>query len=294
MSWEHLEQHLASGATTLARAWRISLPDGRELGFTDHDRDLEFAGAVFKAEGGLSGQAVAQALGLAVDNTEVLGALSGEVLDEADILAGRFDGAEVRCWLVNWAEPGRRVVLFRGTIGEIAREGAAFRAEFRGLSEALNLPQGRVYQRDCGAVLGDAACGVDLNRPEFRHEAAIGTVREARVLTFPGLWEEADRWFERGLLTVLSGDAAGLVAQIKSDRQDGRRRVIELWQELGAGLAAGDMVRLQAGCDKRADTCRAKFQNFMRFRGFPHIPGEDWLTTFPSVNGVNDGGGMNR
>jgi hypothetical protein len=32
------------------------------------------------------------------------------------------------------------------------------------------------------------------------------------------------------------------------------------------------MLRLEAGCDKRAETCRLKFGNFLNFRGFPAFP----------------------
>jgi uncharacterized phage protein (TIGR02218 family) len=54
------------------------------------------------------------------------------------------------------------------------------------------------------------------------------------------------------------------------------------------------MVRLEAGCDKRAETCRLKFANFLNFRGFPHLPGEDWLTAVPKAEGANDGGSLGR
>jgi uncharacterized phage protein (TIGR02218 family) len=47
-------------------------------------------------------------------------------------------------------------------------------------------------------------------------------------------------------------------------------------------LAPGDLVRLSAGCDLRAVTCREKFGNFRNFRGFPHVPSEDWITAMPS------------
>jgi uncharacterized phage protein (TIGR02218 family) len=33
-----------------------------------------------------------------------------------------------------------------------------------------------------------------------------------------------------------------------------------------------------AGCDKTHHTCRAKFANIINFRGFPHMPGNDFLT----------------
>ncbi len=45
-------------------------------------------------------------------------------------------------------------------------------------------------------------------------------------------------------------------------------------------------MRLEPGCDKRAETCREKFDNFLNFRGFPHIPGEDWLISYPVSSGV--------
>jgi uncharacterized phage protein (TIGR02218 family) len=50
------------------------------------------------------------------------------------------------------------------------------------------------------------------------------------------------------------------------------------------------MVRIEAGCDKRPDTCRLKFANYDNFRGFPDIPGEDWLMSYPAGAAVNDGG----
>jgi uncharacterized phage protein (TIGR02218 family) len=70
--------------------------------------------------------------------------------------------------------------------------------------------------------------------------------------------------------------------------------VVELWEALGAPLAAGDMVRIEAGCDKRAETCQLKFDNFLNFRGFPHIPGEDWLMAYPTSGQVHDGGSLVR
>ena len=92
-------------------------------------------------------------------------------------------------------------------------------------------------------------------------------------------------WFEGGTLTVLDGAAHGLEGAVKQDRQDGALRRIELWAATGLAPAPGDRVRLTAGCDKRPGTCRLKFQNFLNFRGFPHLPPEDWLIA-PQNGGV--------
>jgi uncharacterized phage protein (TIGR02218 family) len=84
------------------------------------------------------------------------------------------------------------------------------------------------------------------------------------------------------------------VGAVKADRVTPEGREIELWEEVRAEVRAGDRVRVVAGCDKRAETCRAKFGNFMNFRGFPHIPGEDWQMAYPTRQDRNDGGSLNR
>ena len=283
--------HLATGTTTTCRAWAVTRGDGVTLGFTDHDRDLTFDGITFRADTGLSAQAIEQSTGLSVDNTEAIGTLTDTAITEADIIAGRYDGAEVRFWIVNWADTSERALRFRGSIGEMRRNGPEFRAELRGLAEALNQPQGRVFQRGCSASLGDAACRVDLNTPAFRHETSVYAVKRNRVFWTDPL-PQAERWFEKGCLTVLSGAATGLSGLIKANRIDGPRHLIELWQPLGADVAAGDLIRLEAGCDKRMTTCQAKFDNLLNFRGFPDIPGEDWLVSTPRRAGSNDGGSL--
>ena len=288
-----LAGHLASGITTVARAWAITRGDGVVLGFTDHDRDLAFGGVVFRASAGLSARALEQTTGLAVDNSEALGALSDAGLTEADLLAGLYDGAAVVIAEVNWQDVSMHRVIFRGTIGEVARAGGAFRAELRGLTEALGAAGGRVYQTRCSAVLGDGACRFDLGAPGYRTEARAAQIIEDRIFDFVGIDPFEDRWFENGRLEVLDGPAAGQVGVIKNDRAGtGGARAIELWSALGRSPGPGALLRLEAGCDKRAATCRLKFGNLVNFHGFPHIPGEDWLMAYPRSDDRNDGGSL--
>jgi uncharacterized phage protein (TIGR02218 family) len=222
-----------------------------------------------------------------------MGVLSDPAITETDIAAGRYDGAEVRAWLVQWDDVANRMLRFRGTVGELRRGGGAFHADLRGLTEALNQPQGRSYQRQCTAVLGDAHCRFDLTTPGYREDRAAEGVTDAQVFRFAAMNTYDPRWFERGRLQVLTGTAAGLAGVIKHDRfaADGAR-VLTLWQPLGAMVAAGDLLRLDAGCDKRAATCRFKFANQLNYRGFPDIPGEDWLVSVPLRNGDNSGGSL--
>lgn len=294
MAMEDILPHLATGSTTVCRAWAVTRRDGVVLGFTDHDRALSFEGIEFRADSGMTARALQQSTGLSVDNTEAVGALSSDAISEADVLAGRYDAAEVRAWLVNWADVGQRVLQFRGSLGDIVRGGGVFKAEIRGLAEALNQPQGRVYQRGCSAILGDAQCKFDLDAPGFALEIEVEQVAERRLFRFAAGLGRADRWFENGRIEVLSGEAKGVLGLVREDRMIDGGRVIELWQRLGPEVATGDRIRLEPGCRKTASACRTKFNNFNNFRGFPHVPGEDWLMSYPVKASVNDGGSLFR
>ena len=285
-----LKAHLQTGVTTICHCWALERWDGVVMGFTDHDCGLAFDGIEFRADTGLSALALQQSTGLSVDNTEALGALSDAAIREADIEAGRYDGAEIRAWLVNWQDVSERKLMFRGTIGELRREGGAFEAELRGLTEALNRPLGRVYQKPCTAVLGDADCAFDLDTPGYSAVIPAETVEEQRVFRFDDLAGFDADWFRLGRLVVQSGAAHGLSGMIKRDRTEPGARVIELWHPLRAPVVAGDMLRLEAGCDKRFETCRLKFNNLINHQGFPDIPGDDWSTSDPSRTGDLDGG----
>ncbi|MCC6304179.1 MAG: DUF2163 domain-containing protein [Rhodobacteraceae bacterium] len=287
--------HLAGGVTTVCRAWAVRRRDGVEQGFTDHDRDLVFEGVTFRAATGMTARALQQTSGLAVDNSEAGGVLSDAAVTEADIVAGRYDGAAVRVWRVNWADAEERALIFSGTLGEVVRARGAFRAELRGLTEALNAPQGALFQRPCAAVLGDGRCRFDLSQAGYAAEVAVETVTGGRLFRFADFTGFDDRWFEAGRLEILSGAAAGLVGVVKNDRLSAAGREVELWQGLGDVVAPGDAIRLEAGCDKRLETCQLKFDNVLNFRGFPDIPGDDWLAAVPArAGGAKDGGSLGR
>lgn len=278
-----LAAHLAGGITTTCQCWAVVRRDGVVMGFTDHDRDLAFEGVTFRAGTGLTAGALAQVAGLAVDNAEVVGALSDAGISEGDLRAGRYDGASVRQWLVNWQEVAQRALCFAGTLGEVEQAGAQFRVELRGLSEAMNRVVGRVIQTGCDAVLGDRRCGVDLGAEGFSGEFVLDGLRERRVLVLPLEAGFEAGWFEGGRCLFLDGAAAGLGGTVKRDGWDSGARLVELWEEPGVTPAVGDRVQLWAGCDRQAETCREKFSNFRNFRGFPHVPDEDWLTA-PASN----------
>jgi uncharacterized phage protein (TIGR02218 family) len=275
-----LQAKLNSGITTLCRCWRITRRDAVVQGFTDHDSDVLLDGFTCRANTGLNGSEASARLGLSVGGSEISGALADDALSEDELAAGRYDAATIETFLVDWSEPSLFVLLGKGTLGEVRREGAAFAAEVRGLADRLNEESGRRYTTTCSADLGDHRCGIDLGASTFRGVGAITTLNGTSAFFASGLAAFADGWFTAGLLTWTSGTNAGLAVEVKSHRVVTGGVTLELWQAMAKPLAPGDAFIVTAGCDKRFDTCRVRFNNAVNFRGFPHIPGNDFVTRY--------------
>jgi uncharacterized phage protein (TIGR02218 family) len=281
-----LQAHLDAGATTLCTCWRVQRLDGQVFGFTDHDRPLSFDGVTYQPDSGFSASEAASTLGLAVDSMEVQGALSSAAITEADIALGKWDNAVVEIFRVNWSDTSQRVLLRKGTLGEIGRGDIAFVAEIRGLSHELGQQKGRTYSRVCDAVLGDGRCKVDLSNPAFRATGIVTAATDGNSIRATGIAAHASGWFARGVLTWTGGANAGTSAEVSSHSGDG----LMLWERASQPIVAGDTFIVTAGCKKTFAECQAKFSNTLNFRGFPHIPGNDFALSTAKRSGINDGG----
>ena len=284
-----LAESLAAGVTTLATCWRLTRRDGRVFGFTDHDRPLVYGGSVHDAATGFTAtEAVARA-DFSIGGLEIDGALTSDAITAEDVEAGLWDGAAVEIDLVDWTDPASRVTLRRGTFGEITRLDHAFRAEVRSLAHVLDQTRGRLFQHGCDADFGDARCG----RVEPRRPATVVEVFDRRRFRVSGVDDVASEAFDRGVATFRSGACRDRIGEIRLHRREAIGVVLDLWLALPADLAVGDELELAHGCDKRFETCRDRFANTLNFRGFPHIPGNDFLLASPAVGGtVNDGGAL--
>jgi uncharacterized phage protein (TIGR02218 family) len=274
-----LAAKLASGVTTLCHCLRLAATDGEILGFTDHDGDLVWDGTTFRTQPGLTAGALQSSADFAADDAAVEGALAAEGLDESRLSRGDYDGATMELWLVDWQEPGDRLLLRRGVLGEVTRRGARFSAEIRGLVTLLDVPKGRVFQHGCDATLGDQRCGVDLARPEYRGEGVV-LAADGAVLRASGLEAYAAGWFGRGVLAWASGAMAGTRCAIAAHRIDEAGVALQLAQTPGLMPLPGDRFVATAGCDRQPATCRSKFANAINYRGFPHMPGNDFVAAY--------------
>ncbi len=284
-----LQAHLDSRATTLATCWRLTRTDGVVLGFSDHDRTLRFDGTDFVPVTGLDGGEATAKLGAQTDTSEVLGVLSSDAIAEEDILLGRYDGAEVETWRVNWRDVGQRLLLSRTSIGEIVREDGVFRAELRSGQHALNRVSGRIYQAYCDAELGDARCGVDIDVPALKANAAVLGARDRFRIAVEGIDGFEAGWFVQGIASFTAGKREGLRDRVLTHERLGGVDVLGFGTAVGDWVAAGDALVLTAGCDRRFGTCKTRFGNAENFRGFPHIPGNDFVLRYPRAGDALDG-----
>ena len=285
-----LQTHLDSGTTTLCYCWKLTLRSGQIIGFTDHDEAVVFDGVSFEAQAGFSSSEIHSSLGFAVDNLEASGALKSAQLDEVRLNAGDYDHASIEIWRVNWQDATQRILQRKGHLGEVNYGQGHFKAEVRGLAHLMNQPKGRLFQFGCDALLGDARCGVNLNLGAFRGVATIAAVRE-NSFDVSGLNGFADDWFTRGVLSWNIGPNAGRALAIKRHRAFATSSRVDLWQVPKFVIAAGEQIIVNAGCDKQFATCKSKFANHLNFRGFPHMPGNDFVMAVAGKNDANNGGG---
>jgi uncharacterized phage protein (TIGR02218 family) len=198
------------------------------------------------------------------------------VIAAGDLEAGRWDGAGLRLFLTDWSAPGEMwLELARGELGAVERQGEAFSAELRGPAALLDGPVAPETSPDCRAELGDRDCRVDM----AARRVVVGVVEvEGDTVAIAGGGLE-DGAYAFGRLRWLTGANAGLAQMVlMSDAGS-----VMLADAPAFAVGAGTLAELTQGCDKRLETCSARFGNAVNFRGEPHLPGNDLLTRYPGA-----------
>ena len=284
--------HLNSGATTLCTCWIIKRVDGVKLGFTDHDHTIELEGTMCQASSGLKSTQAVSSLGLSTDNQEVAGALTGSSISPEDIVAGRYDDAEVEIWMVNWEAPEESHLMRVAHLGEVNQKDQYFTAELRGLTALLDQVQGRTFSRNCDAILGDQRCGFLLDNPAFKGSGEVVHIKSRLSISVSGLEEYQTGWFNHGYLKWTSGPNLGTGIEVAEFDQDSGR--ILFWNAPSIIPQIGDQFDVSAGCDKTFGACKSKFNNHLNFRGFPHLPGTDFVLGYVDKSTIHDGSALSE
>lgn len=283
---EAFAARLAADDTTLCACWRFARADGAMFGATDHDAALVIEGVSYAPSAGIGSVTLESSSGLAPGRATASGALSLDFISEADLDAGRWDGARVDVWRVDWRATEHRIAVWSGKLSEVSRRGQAFMAELVSLKADLETSIGRVYARTCDADVGDARCSVDLEALGFRGDGVVVDVLAPGAFLATGLEGFDPGWFEAGALTWQSGANSGTSVRVL--RHTGVE--IELSETPRLAIESGDTFVVSAGCNKTFAMCGQKFANRINFRGFPHMPGVDAVLAGPASGRSNTGG----
>lgn len=208
--------------------------------------------------------------------------------DMADRMAG---GAATLChaWLVTRADGVRlgftdhdRPLEQGGVICSAASGWTAAAAE-----TALGLQPGSASI--AGALSDEAVSAAELEAGDWDGaEVELRRVDWERPELFVSLW--------KGRIVRLTHTGGRFEAEVEGplallDRVAGGTYGRTCDAVLGDARCRVDLDAVPGGvCDKRFSTCRDVFSNVANFRGFPDIPGEDFLTLTPAEGGAHDGG----
>ena len=260
-------------ANALTFCWRLERSDGAGIALTSSDRDIAYGDITYRSAPGVTPAAIVRSIGLEPDQGEVAGAVSADCLSEADLMFGRWNGASVSLFAIDWANPGDVVPLLAGDLGEVSIEGDGFAAQLHGAASKLEASPCPNTSAECRAAFGDPRCGVDL----------AGRSQRAKILSANGNRIELDRTVDPGFLLgrarYVSGRNCGCFSTILAI--DGA----SLWlrDRPRAEIEAGTAIEIREGCDKSFETCVSRFSNGINFRGEPHLPGTDLLTRYPGA-----------
>jgi len=268
----NLNAHLQGEVTTLATCWKITRTDGVVKTFTDLDSDIVFASLTYLSIAGFTPSSVETKDNFSVDNVEVQGMFQSGYITAPDLLAGKYDFAEVEIFIVNYMDISQgRMLLRRGRLGEVTMQKDTFIAELRGLAENLQQTIGELYQPSCRAILGDSECKKVLT--SFTFTGTVTTVTSGLIFTSNALTQAAG-YFTGGQITWTSGNNNGLKMEVK----EFANKQVVLAQAMPYVIQVGNSFQIVAGCDKTHQTCISKFNNIINFRGEPFVPGTDAIS----------------
>ncbi|MFA4971857.1 MAG: DUF2163 domain-containing protein [bacterium] len=180
--------------------------------------------------------------------------------------AGLFDDCEVTIYLHD-LEGGNTLHhsdwIVQGAI-DIARTHVTIHLQSE-LSRLTILEPRTVVQEQCNNCVYDAACGLDRDA-----WTQTGVVTGGTKAVLQTNLTQADAYHDLGEIQFTTGDNWGAVRTVMKYVQ--ASGAITLSSPLRKTPAAGDQFTIVPGCDRTIATCREKFFNLGRFRGFPFVP----------------------
>lgn len=272
-------EFLKQGAKRIARCWKIVRKDGTTFRFTTATKTITLDGSSYTPVGGVYSSAERREGGLATHDVEFMGVITSDAITDDDLLARKFDDAEVTEYTIDWkyafAGP---IFARRWWISKVVFDAEIWNGSLEGIGREFREKIGDRYTRPCRHKLGSTGCGISLASYTVTGLTVLGMLdgekkRRIRASTGTLSGSFADGYFDSGTLTGTSGANNGITRDIKS--YVSATRDIEVQLPFPAPVAVGDTFTIVAGCNGLKTTCISKFNNLVNYGGFEFIPGTD-------------------
>lgn len=264
-------------ATHRCQVWKITRLDGQVFAFTSLDRDVLWGDVTYRTCKSLTATAAESASDLhSVGNVELTGILDDAGITEGDLYGGQFDDAFVEVWVIPYDGLGDDQAPFRvaaGNMGKVTRGEHNFVAEVVG--PGARLQQAALvdfFIPGCRWDFGDANCGIDAEARKIAAVPVTGSIGR-NLVKFTASDPGGSIW-NSGKVVWLTGRNAGTSCQVET--VDFAAEALSLWDLAPYPPAIGDTFDLLPGCPLTKAGC-VTYANYLRFGGFPDVPGPDAL-----------------
>lgn len=252
----------------IAELYTITLVDGTTLYYTTADTDLTYRGDLYLSRGiAIERDTIRSSVGVEVDDVMITLYPMPTTLIQGVTLPifvnnGGFDGAFIK---IERARQAYTVHLFEGMVTDAQADRTKVNLTVSASTVLLNIQMPRnLYNPSCIHTLFDGGCGLAKSAFDFPSTAASGSLKN-KILC--GLTQD-NGYFDLGTLLFTSGENTGISSTIKVYETG----VFTLAYPLLRVPAIGDTFIAYPGCDGTQASCKDKFNNFLKYRGFPFMP----------------------
>ncbi len=160
--------------------------------------------------------------------------------------------------------------IFLGEVSKVDITNSLAQISCSSLESAFTQPIGRVHvQPSCPWMLYEAQCGVSPTG--FTHTGTVMSISTDGLTYVVGSMTTIDpdtTFYVRGTLSK-DGQPRFIIAQSGA----AGTYTFTLMTAFNPAPVVGDTVTATAGCDRTLAVCKNRFNNLLRFGGFPFLPG---------------------
>jgi uncharacterized phage protein (TIGR02218 family) len=249
--------------------------DLETVGFTALDRQIT-SGVVCYPQASVSPSSVKKSAAIESNNLDIKGLIDNERLSDLDLRAGKYSGAKVKVFIVDFITGAAIKTLTVGKWGQVKKTDQTWEITVRTNADILQQSVFQSLSRTCrwAKRLEDPRCGFDIADATTDGEV-IGVENAIRftidATNFPGFGDNVSvyNWGNgSGYVQYLTGNNAGYRLPINFVYNPGGGAVgVQLLNTPPYAVNVGDTLQLIPGCDGSMIMCKYRYNNEANFGG---------------------------